>query len=151
VWAVTVHVTNWNIGYLAFFIGYAVGKVVHWASGKRRGATLQWLAAFLAGIGVAAGKIGIVVWAIVDALHANGEEVTPQRVLQLIQDHARSVASPFDLVWIGFAAYAAWRMCRAVNVTMAGPFAYEPAASPLQFHTVEPLKEIPPATPPGNP
>lgn len=151
VWAVTVHITNWNIGYLAFVIGYAVGKAVHLASGKRRGPTLQWLAAILAGIGVIAGKLGIVAWEIVDALHANGEDVTPQRVLELIQDNAHSFASPFDLVWIGFAAFAAWRMCNAVNISIAGPFAYQPSNTPLQFDTVERLNEIPPATPPATP
>jgi hypothetical protein len=150
-WAVTVHITHWNIGYLAFGIGYVVGKAVHLASGKRRGPALQWLAAILGGIGVVAGKIGIVAWEIVDFLQTNGEAVTLPRVLQLIQENARDFASPFDLVWIGFAAYAAWRMCKAFNIAIAGPFAYEPSATPLQFHTVEPLNKIPPATPPGNP
>ena len=150
-WAAIVHITHWSIGYLALAIGYAVGKAVHFASGKRRGVPLQWLAAILAAASVVLGKVAIVSWDIVDLLHANGTDVTVQRIIQLLQENARSIGQPFDLVWMAFAAYPAWRLCKAPNISIAGPFAYRPSNSSLQFHTVEPLNQIPPAAGPGNP
>jgi hypothetical protein len=148
VWAVTVHVTHWNIGYLAFFIGYAVGKVVHQVTGKGRGATLQWLGAILAGIGVEAGKVGLIVWGIVDALRGNGDPVTVGNVMQMIRLNVEAFKQPFDLIWIAFAAYAAWRMCKPANISIAGPYQYKSAGASgggLQFDIVEPMQ------PPGNP
>jgi hypothetical protein len=48
------------------------------------------------------------------------------------------------LIWIAFAGFAAWRMCKPANISIAGPYQHKPAASGLQFDTVEPLQ------PPGN-
>jgi hypothetical protein len=144
VWAVTVHITNWNIGYLAFFIGYGVGKAVHFASGKRRGIPLQWLAAILAGIGVEAGKVAVIAWWAVDQLHSDGINPTVANVVQLLRENIAAFKQPFDLVWIAFAAFAAWRLLKAPNVFIAGPYEYKPSGSSLQFDTVEPLQ------PPGN-
>ena len=149
VWAVTVHVTHWNIGYLAFFIGYAVGKVIHTVAGKARGVPLQWLAAILAGIGVEAGKVGLVVWGVVDALRGDGDPVTVSNVMQMIRLNIDLLKQPFDLIWIAFAGFAAWRMCKPANISIAGPYQYKPANSGtgggLQFDTVEPID------PPRNP
>jgi len=148
VWAVTVHVTHWNIGYLAFFIGYGVGKVIHLVTGKARGVPLQWLGAILAGIGVEAGKVALVAWWSVDSLHANGDPTTLGNVIQMLQLRANDFKDPFDLIWIAFAAFAAWRMCKPANISIAGPYQHKPAAggsgSGLQFDTVEPIQ------PPGN-
>jgi hypothetical protein len=151
VWAVIVHVTHMNIGYIALGIGYAVGKVVHFAAGKRRGVALQWLATILALIGVSAGKLGVVCWQIVDGFHANGVNPTVQDVIQIFQENRHLIFEPFDLVWMGLAAYAAWKLSKPQNISIAGPYAYQPKASALQFNTVEPLNVIPPATPKGNP
>jgi hypothetical protein len=150
VWAITVHVTRWSIGYIALFIGYGVGKACLFASGQRRSISLQYLATALAVIGVAVGKLGVVFWQIASFLQADGEPVTVHNLLAILQENFRSVGDPFDLLWMGLAAYSAWRMCKPRSVSLGGPFSYEPTADSLQFNTVEPLHDIPPAIPPGH-
>jgi hypothetical protein len=151
VWAAVVHISNWNIGILAAFIGVGVGKAVHFASGKRRNVALQWLCAVLAVIGVAIGKLGIVGWAIADRLTANGETVSIPNVIVVLLRNIGSIGEPFDLVWMGIAAYAAFRLCKPAAISMAGPYAYTPSGASLQFNTVEPLQNVPPANPTGTP
>jgi hypothetical protein len=151
IWAASVQITHANIGFIALFIGYGVGKVVHYVSGKRRSVSLQWLSTILAIIGVAAGKLALVSWQIVDVLKANEVDVTIQNVVDMLQRNIKTIGDPFDLLWMGIAAYAAWRICRPPQISLAGPYAYEPSSGSLQFNTVEPLHDIPPATPPGNP
>jgi hypothetical protein len=150
-WAVSVHVTHANIGFIAWGIGYLVGKTVHFASGNRRGVVLQWLATILALVGTAAGIVGLACWSIVDRLQTDEMDITVKGVWNILLRNGRVFADPFDLLWIGIAAFAAWRMCSPMKISMAGPFAYQPLATPLQFHTVEPLNDNPAATPPGNP
>jgi hypothetical protein len=149
VWAAVVEITHINVGILAALIGVAVGKAIHFVSGKSRGVALQWLSAILAVIGVAGGDFMIACWEIVKALHKDGAEATPQIVLRVLQDNARMLFSPMDLVWIAIAAYAAWRLCKPANISIAGPYQYKPANSGtgggLQFDTVEPID------PPRNP
>jgi hypothetical protein len=56
------------------------------------------------------------------------------------------VFNGFDLLWMGIAVYAAWRICRAPIINIAGPFPISPRRNDgLQFHTVEPV--APPAPP----
>jgi hypothetical protein len=150
-WAAVVHVTNFNIGIIAAFIGVGVGKTVHFASGKRRNVSLQWLCVVLSILGVAVGKVGIVCWAIVDQLKNEGAAITVQNIWYGLQQNVNAFKDPFDLVWMGIAAYAAFRLCKPRNISLAGPYTYAPTGSSLQFNTVEPLQSFPPANPTGNP
>jgi hypothetical protein len=52
---------------------------------------------------------------------------------------------PFDLLWMALAGWTAWRLCKAPKILMAGPYAYKPSSGGMQFDTVEPLHDIPPA------
>lgn len=147
-WAATVHATHLELGIVASLIGVAVGKAVYFASGKRRGPALQWLAIALAVLGVVAGKLLLVGWWIADGIRADGQQATLSNIvteLRLrLQVAPATVFRPFDLLWIGIAAYAAWRLCRMPRVTVAGPYPYQPAAGAvMQFRTVEPT------SPPG--
>jgi hypothetical protein len=151
VWATVVYLTHWNIGILAAFIGVGVGRVVHFVSGKRRSTSLQWLSAILAVIGVAAGKLSLVCAEIARVLRDNATDVTAHNVFTILRENGSVFKDPFDLVWMGIAAYAAWRICKPRYISVAGPYAYQPTGGSLQFDTVEPLHDIPPATPPGQP
>lgn len=142
-WAVIVHVTNVEIGIVASFIGYAVGKAVVKASGKRRGTALQWLAAALSVVGIIGGKLLLVSWTIVDFCNQKNIAPTPGKVtaalVRLLVDQPSAVFSGFDLLWLGLAVYAAFRLCKAPRITIAGPYAAQaPTARDLQFETIEP-------------
>jgi hypothetical protein len=151
-WAVIVHVTNFEIGIIASFIGYAVGRAVFAASGKRRGLALQWLAGALSVVGIVGGKLMLVGWAVVDQYNQRNIAPTPAKVttalIYLLTVHPTLVFSVFDLLWTGIAVYAAVRLCKAPRITIAGPYQM-PTKSPgdLQFETMEPA--VPPD--PGQP
>jgi len=147
-WAAVVVITHWNIGILAAFIGVGVGKSVHFASGKRRNVALQWLCVALAVFGVAIGKFGIVGWEIMDRLTTDGKAVSIPKIIFVLLENIGNIWQPFDLVWMGIAAYAAFRLCKPAAISMAGPYAYTPSGSSLQFNTVEPLQGVPPTNPP---
>ena len=148
VWAVIVHVSQFEIGIVASLIGFAVAKAMLVVTGKRRGAALQWLAVVLSVIGVACGKLMLLAWQVVDYLNSQSIPVTPRLVLHIVSsmvsNEPTSVFRGFDLLWMGIAAFAAFRLCKAPKITIAGPFPYTQPGPDLQFHTVEPA-EPPPA------
>ncbi len=142
-WAVIVHVTKLEIGIVASLIGYAVGRAVFMASGKRRGVALQWLAAVLSVLGIVGGKLMLLGWRIADLLPQNGIPVTTDNVVQNMMDVLKNnpsvVFNGFDIIWIALAVLAAFRICKSPPITIAGPYPHTPPAqTDLQFHTVEP-------------
>jgi hypothetical protein len=142
-WAAIVHATHLALGIVAALIGVFVGKAVVRASGNRRGVALQWLAVVLAFVGVIGGKFALVCWWIADGLGVHGAAVTATAVwsdlAKQFQRDPRLFVQPFDLLWAGIAVFAAWRICRAPRITIAGPYRYAPATGTgLQFQTVEP-------------
>lgn len=153
-WAAIVHVTNYELGIVASFIGYAVGRGVYTASGKRRGPALQWLACGLSVVGIIGGKLMLTVWYSVDSLNHKGIAATPMILARIMKaiftdaDVFASVFHGFDLLWIGIAVYAALRICKAPHITIAGPYQLAPPqAAGLQFETVEPATPAAPEQP----
>jgi hypothetical protein len=152
-WAVIVHVTHFEIGIVASFIGVAVAKTTIAASGKKRGPIMQALAGALAVVGVAGGRLMLFGWAVADFLNEKNIQPTAALVTRITTDAATSnptsVFSGFDLLWMGIAVFAAIRLCKAPNITIAGPFAAPPRVNTgMQFHTAEPVPApVPPPLP----
>jgi hypothetical protein len=148
VWAGVIFVSNVELGILASFIGVAVAKVALRASGNRRGVAMQVLTALLSVIGIGGGKI---VLRIMFILKEGGVPISLAAVSRLLleiirQDPALLLQAfrGFDLLWIGIAVYAAWRICKAPPITIAGPYAYQPTAGGgIQFQTMEPAPRPP--------
>jgi hypothetical protein len=141
-WAALVRATKIEFGIVASFIGVAVGKAVVASSGKRRGPALQWLAAVLSVVGIVGGKLTYLGWIITDGLANRGKAVTLEsvdRVFEnLIMNHASVLVTPFDLLWLGLAIYAAWRLTKAPKITIAGPFPIGAGGGAgMQFETAE--------------
>jgi hypothetical protein len=144
-WAAVVIITHWNIGYLAAGIGIGVGKAMIWAAGQRRYPALRWAAAGLSVLGVALGKVAIVVWFVAEGLRRQTGSANPLDIA--VNVPSLLVRDPIDLLWLAIAGYAAWRICRVPQIALAGPFAYNPQAPSsggLRFDTVEPI--TPPST-----
>ncbi|MBV8782475.1 MAG: hypothetical protein JO353_13850 [Phycisphaerae bacterium] len=155
-WAGIVAATQWEIGIVASFIGVLVGKAVYIASGQRRGIAYQWLCVVLSVLGVAGGKVALAGWALHNAAVAQNASLTPIQLLRgtfyFVTHDPQDVFRAFDLVWIGIAVYAAWRICRPLPIVIAGPYAYTSVAATggLQFQTVEPASTPAPANPPAD-
>ncbi len=157
-WAAIVQITHFEVGIVASLIGYAVGKAVFTASGKRRGRALPWLAAILSVVGIVGGKVMLVAWQFVEVLNQRGIPINPLGVTRIVMSYVvnnpTKVFSGFDLLWIAFAVYAAWKLCQAPPITIAGPYPHTPPRGPaLQFHTIEPATPLaaPATAPPPAP
>jgi hypothetical protein len=146
VWAAIVHTSGYAIGIVASFIGVGVGKAVFLGSGKRRGTPYQIVAAVLSALGVLGGKLMLIPFEVYDLLiekHLDSSTLHIVRVSARVLAHLNAnrlseIFGGFDLLWAGIAIYAGWRICKALPITIAGPFPVPaPAAAPLQFDTVE--------------
>ncbi len=144
-WGVITHETQREFGIVAWLIGFAVGRTVHVASGKRRGTALQWLAAGLSVVGIASGKVVLLSWAMVDAFNQRGIVIRPASVARavtfMLTHDFTSLFSGFDLLWMFIAVFTAFRLCKAARITIGGPFPVAPPQqTDLQFHTIEPAE-----------
>jgi hypothetical protein len=144
IWAVIVRVTNYEIGLLAIGIGIFVSWSVMKASGGKRGPSIQLLTITLSVLGIYIGKGLIVSWAVYDELVQRNEVHAGTWVRRVIIFFIGPFLAfqPFDLLWYGLAILQAWRMPKAINISLQGPFATSTGASsggaPLQFDRVEP-------------
>jgi hypothetical protein len=144
-WAVITDATHYELGIVASLIGYAVGKAVFAGAGKRRGRALQVLAVVLSLVGVLGGKFGLLGMQISRLLKQHGQEASFGHIATVLMKAMLTAPgdlfNAFDLVWIGIAVYAAWRLLQLPRITIAGPYAYQPAGGgDLQFQTVEPAQ-----------
>jgi hypothetical protein len=155
-WAIITDSTHMELGIVASLIGFAVAKAIFTAAGKRRGRALQVLAVALSLAGILGGKFVLFGMQINRALTQLGQHFDLGRILSVlvgeIQKHPGNLFDPFDLVWIGIAVYAAWRLLALPQISVAGPYAYKPAdGGDLQFQTLEPaLTPAPPNAPPAS-
>ncbi len=148
-WALVEYITHFQIGIVAAFIGVFVGKAVYAASGKRRGRALQILCVVLSILGVGTGRIVLAGFGVMNWMKSQDIHMSPIQFLRTftryVIDSPQEVFTYFDLVWVGIAAYSAWKICKPVQIVVAGPYRYQPpanqhdaTASALQFDTVEP-------------
>ncbi len=141
-WAAIVQITHYQIGIVASFIGVAVGKAVFIASDKRRGHAYQVIAALFSVVGILGGKLLLTGWQVADELSRQNLAATPIQIVRIVikftENDPSAVFNAFDLLWVGIAVYAAWRICKAPQITVAGPFPLNPTSTnPMQFDTVE--------------
>lgn len=152
-WAAIVQITHMEIGIVASFIGVGVAKAVYHASGKRRGTPYQIIAALLSVLGILGGKLLLTGWQVADILSQKNIAATPMQIADIVlratAKNPSEVFGGFDLLWVGIAIYAAWRICKAPTITVAGPFPLNPApANAMQFDTVEPHEPAETSEPP---
>ena len=149
-WAAIVHITHWQIGIIAIFMGTGIAKAVRAASKRRGGIYLQWLSGILAAFSVALGQLGVVFLQFVAMANEGNISLTSARFWNAFVNgfvlHPERVFSAIDLVWIGLAFFGAWRLSKPAKIVVSGPYIYQPNASTdgLQFQTVEPADAAPP-------
>jgi hypothetical protein len=114
-WTIVVVVTDFELGIVAWAIGFAVGWAVALAAMGRRGTTLQVVAVVAALLGIALGKYGTFAYEVREALEDIGAEVPAYWDSDLIDfffEELDNVFGLFDLLWVGLAVFTAWRLLR---------------------------------------
>ena len=116
-WGLIVKWTDYEVGIVAWGIGFLVAMAVVLSAGNRRGVTLQALAVALALAGVVLGKYLAFVWSVNDEASQAGIDLQLPLLsgdtVEVFTDGDSGVWSWFDLLWIGLAAYTAFRIPRA--------------------------------------
>jgi hypothetical protein len=125
-WTIVVAVTDFEVGIVAWAIGYVVGWAVALVAQTRRGLPLQVVAVVCALLGILLGKYGTFAHDVREAVEEEiGAEAVPAYwdtdVIDFFFEELDSVFGIFDLLWVGLAVFTAWRMLRP-----------EPAAEPAE-------------------
>ncbi len=119
-WGLIVRWTEYEVGIVAWAIGFIVGTAVVLAAGGARGLRLQVAAVVSALLGILVGKYLSFVWGVNDAA---AEEGVPLELSLLSSDTVDAfvdsgdiVWSWFDLLWIGLAIVTAFRIPQREDV-----------------------------------
>jgi hypothetical protein len=119
-WTIQVVLTDYELGIVAWAIGGLAGFAVSRAAGARRGLPLQVVAVVSALLGILLGKYGTFAHSVREGV----EQIDPGAVpaywdadlVDLFLDELGEVFGLFDILWIGFAVFTAWRMLQPTRV-----------------------------------
>jgi hypothetical protein len=118
-WTLQVALTEYETGIVAWAIGGLAGFAVSLAAGRRRGLPLQAIAVGSALLGILLGKYGTYVWIARDSLQEIGAESVPAYWdtvwIDPFFEDLDIVFGWFDVLWVGFAVFTAWRMLQAAD------------------------------------
>ena len=125
VWALIVVKFNYEIGFAAVGIGVLAGFAVVFATRGRKGLPLQVTVVLASALGIVLGKYFSYVWELRDAVRAAfGDEAADQvsvfdtQVVRFFFEDVDQIFSFYDLLWFGFAIYAAWRIPRSLGIAV---------------------------------
>lgn len=124
-WGLIVVTTEYEVGFAALGIGLLCGYAVVLATRGRRGRPLQLTAVASAALGIVLGKYFTYYYLVKEAVReARGEEAADQvsvfdtELMRLFLEDLETVFSFYDVLWIGFAVYAAWRIPRGIGIPL---------------------------------
>jgi hypothetical protein len=119
VWGLIVKWTDYEVGFVAWGIGFLVGIAVVAGSRGARGLVFQSLAVACALLGIAVGKYLSFVWVLQNAANeetgfpvdfgADDFPVFSRNTFDLFRDNLDTVFGWIDLLWVGLAVVTAWR------------------------------------------
>ncbi len=114
VWGLISKYTDYEVGVVAWGIGYVAGFAVERAAGGRRSAELQAIAIVNALIGVLVGKYLGFAFAVQEAEEGFGAQtgVLSGEMFTLFRDNLGEVFGLYDLLWTGLAVASAWYALR---------------------------------------
>ena len=114
VWALIVRWSDYEIGIVAWAIGFLVSMAVLLGTGNRRGLPFQLIAIVLSLLGILLGKYLSYVWTLQDFVSEQTDgavdiPLVSRETLSDFKDDADFVFDWIDLLWAGLAVFTAWR------------------------------------------
>ncbi len=128
-WGLIVRWSGYEVGFVAWGIGFLVGTAVALGARGVRGLPYQVVAVVLSLAGILLGKYLSFAWTLGDVFE---EENLPVEVPILsrdtwdaFMDAREDIWSLFDLLWVGLAVFTAWRALQPVEPELPpGPERY---------------------------
>jgi hypothetical protein len=111
-WALIVKSTDYEVGILAWAIGFIVGTAAVFATRGGTGRQLQVVAVVLALTGILLGKYLGYALILQEEAQTFGEEIGlfSSTMLEFFREDLDLVFGLFDLLWVGLAVASAWRI-----------------------------------------
>ena len=109
-WGLIVKWTDYEVGVVAWGIGFLVGLAVVTVA-RTRGLVLQVVAVLCALLGILIGKYLSFVWSLQELAKEDGVAlpVLSMDTIDLFRDNLGFVFDWIDLLWVGLAVVSAWR------------------------------------------
>lgn len=124
-WGLIVITTEYEIGYMAWAVGFAAGFAVLLFSGGKRGIPLQVIAVASSVLGIIIGKYLTFFYYLREMIEQeHGQEaasnlsVLSTDVMQFFFANIISMSHPMDLLWIIFAVATAWRIPKGSGIQL---------------------------------
>jgi hypothetical protein len=123
VWGLIVIVTDYEVGIVAWGIGFLAGFLVVRFAGGRKGVPLQVIAIVSSLVGIVIGKYIAYVYFLKEFVREQiGDEAADDisyfdgDVISLFRDDLGDVFGGYDLLWAALAVFTAWRMARPLGI-----------------------------------
>ena len=112
VWGLIVKISDYEVGIVAWGIGFLVGTVVVLAARGAKGQSLQVIAVISALVGVLLGKYLSFAFSVQEEAEALGFSIglVSSEMFRIFRENLDDVFGLFDLLWIGLAVFTAWRV-----------------------------------------
>ena len=130
VWGLIVILTDYEVGFVAWGIGFLAGFLVVRFAGGRKGVPLQAIAIVSSLVGIVLGKYIAYVYFIKEAVREQVSEEAADSigyfdtdVMSAFREDFSDIFSGYDLLWAGLAIFTVWRMAR--------PSGIRPSRSPI--------------------
>lgn len=114
VWGLIVKISDYEVGFVAWGIGFIAGTAVVLASRGAKGPRLQVIAVVSALLGILLGKYLSYAFVVQEEAKSFGESIglVSGDMFSFFREDLDVVFSLFDLLWVGFAVFTAWRIPR---------------------------------------
>ena len=111
-WGLIVKWTGYEVGIVAWGIGFITGTAVVFATRGGKGPVLQAIAIVASLIGILIGKYLSYAFGVQEQAEEAGVELGlfSGEMRSFFREDLDNVFGLFDLLWIGFAVYTAWRV-----------------------------------------
>ncbi len=138
-WGLIAKYTDYEVGIVAWGIGFAAGYAVERAAGGRRSPDLQAIAVVSALLGVLLGKYLGFAFAVQEVEEGSGLQtgLFSGEMFALFRENLQEVFGLFDLLWTGLAVASAWYALRPdeTEAEPAPPVTALPESFPEPFVT----------------
>jgi hypothetical protein len=123
VWGLIVILTDYEVGFVAWGIGFLAGFLVVRFAGGRKGVPLQAIAIVSSLVGIVLGKYIAYVYFLKEAVREQVSEEAADSigyfdtdVMSAFREDFSNVFGGFDLLWAGLAIFTAWSMTRPSGI-----------------------------------
>jgi hypothetical protein len=121
VWGLIVKFSDYEVGIVAWGIGFVTGSAVVAATRGAKGPSLQAIAVVAALIGILLGKYLSYAFVIQEQADAAGVSIglVSSEMFRFFREDLSKIFGLFDLLWVGLAVVTAWRVPQMVAAEAA--------------------------------